>query len=384
MVTESRTILESLRAGSPINGDEGQQILSERLNEAIRAATRAVERARGLLPSRIREAYWITGKPGNGKTQSLNQLAYSLPNLKGAGKYAYAILNFDKEPEARRPEGIVPSVVRHTLAANVIKQVQEVRDVILKGSAADETVKTSVGFGIDVVTGLAGMPSPALFATAGIKKAFSALRGREWYVKRQLRKKWSSNPQLLELLNSWIRYILSPTPDRENEFSTTLRRLTTTGILFDLFCFALEKAGYSALVLAFDEVNEATLSSIKPLWDRPDRNGDRPYHELNMILVISSTDSVRAYAEADEALRRRFCATDDGLYLLNGPHFNTSGEDDFDHVVKKVRELRAAAPNLLKREDKQEMSDLRAELSARNDVTWQVLWSRVISLMTDL
>jgi hypothetical protein len=254
----------------------------------------------------------------------------------------------------------------------------------LKGSSADETVKTSVGFGVDVVTGLAGMPSPALFATAGVKRLLSTIRAREWYVKKKLREKWSSNPQLLELLNSWIRYILSPTPDRENELTGTLGRLNANGVLFDLFCFALEKAGYSALVLAFDELNETTLLSIKQLWDRPDRNGDRPYHELNLILVISATDAVRAHAEADDALRRRFCATEDGHYQLAGPHFDNSGNDDFDHVVRKVRELRAGAPNLWRIEDKQELSDLHAELSARDDVTWQVLWSRVIGLMTDL
>lgn len=384
MVTEARTILESLRAGSPINGDEGQQILSERFSEAIRAATRAAERARSLMPSRIREAYWITGRPGNGKTQSLNQFSHSLPNLKGAGKYAYAILNFDREPEARRPEGIAPSVVRHTLAANVIGEVQEVRDAILKGSSADETVKSSVGLMIDVTTGLAGMPSPALFATAGVGWLLSYIRGRERYVKKKLRERWSKNPQLLELLNSWIRYILSPTPDRENELTDTLGRLNTNGVLFDLFCFALEKAGYSALILAFDELNETTLLSIKQLWDLPDSKGDRPYHELNLIMVISATDAVRAHAGNDYALSRRFCATVDGHYHLEGPHFDAFGNDDFDHVVKKVRELRAGAPNLLRIEDKQELSDLHAELLARDDVTWQVLWNRVIGLMTDL
>jgi hypothetical protein len=96
-------LLEALAAGQPITGAEGLLVLSPTFAEAIASASKAVKRARGLMPSGVREVYWITGRPGNGKTQSLRQFALELLKIKGAGKYAHAYLDFDKEPAARGP-----------------------------------------------------------------------------------------------------------------------------------------------------------------------------------------------------------------------------------------------------------------------------------------
>lgn len=377
-------LLEALRVGAPISGEEGVRILNPGFANAISPAARAVVRARGLMPSRVREVYWITGRPGNGKTQSLHQFIYQLPKLEGAGKYAFAALNFDREPEARRLEALVPALVRHSLAGGLITEVHEVSQHILQGSAADETAKESISFGIDILSQLAGLPAISLFATAGLKQLLGIIRAREWYIKKKLSKKWSANPQLLELLNGWVRYVLSPTPDREEEFTDILRRLNNTGNLFDLFCFALAQARYSTLVLVFDEVDAGSLTSLKPLWDVPDHYSGF-YHELNLVFVISAKENVRERAEDDEALRRRFCSTIEGHHQLTGPRINALGNDDFDHVVKKVEELLNDAHYLRRAGfNQQVLTELRRELSEQAVISWQILWERVINVMVSL
>jgi hypothetical protein len=382
-------LLEALRSGDPVNGDEGARILHSDYSDAINNAHNEVRRACARGPDRIRRAYWITGKPGNGKTQSLRQFRHRLPELKGSGKYAIASVEFDKEPAARRPQALAPSIVRHSLSGTVGSEVEHVRDRILRGSPADETMKKSVAFGIDVISGVVGIPSLSLFIGGPMRRIYSYVRGREGYIKRQLRKTWSSNTQLLELLTGWMRYVLEPTKaEREREFSSILTRLAANGDLFDLYCFALEEADYDVLILSLDEVDGVALDSLKPLWDRPERGGDRPYHELNLILVIAAKEGVREEGEGDDALHRRFYSTEGGHFELPGPPINyQSGNDAVDYVVEQVEALLSDAPYLRRgnsRGDGHLTSEHLRTTLPKEDITWHDLWQHAINKMVNL
>ena len=73
-------VLEALRAGEAINGEEGERILHDRYTDATNPAHNEVRRARGCGPARICSMYSFTGRPGNGKTQTLRQFTFTLPS----------------------------------------------------------------------------------------------------------------------------------------------------------------------------------------------------------------------------------------------------------------------------------------------------------------
>jgi hypothetical protein len=361
-------LLEALVAGQPINGSEGYIILNSRFTDAISSASAAVSKARGLKPSRVKEVHWLTGRPGNGKTQSLRQFTYQLPRIEGAGKYAYAHVDFDKEPAARQPEALIPAIVRHCLAAGVVKEIEEVCDRVIRQKAADDRIKGSAAFGIDVASSLAGVPAPSLFVDPAYKHISAWFRRRDAYIRKKVAEQWPENPHLVEFMTAWVRYILEPVHRRGEEFASVLTRLTTQGDLFDLFCFALQSADYGTLVLVFDEVDRVALTSLKPLWDPPEP-GSPFYHELNMVLIIAAKEGVWVQANANEALARRFCRTVDGYYDLSGPQVDVSGNDDFEHVVSTVDQLLREAPYLRKKgvdREGPEIRELRATISREN------------------
>jgi hypothetical protein len=165
-----------------------------------------------------------------------------------------------------------------------------------------------------------------------------------------------------------------------------LTRLATQGSLFDTFCFALQKANYSTLVLALDEVDSAALDSLKPLWDPPDPSSPL-HHDLNIVLVIAAKQNVRERAEGNEALKRRFCRTLDGHYHLAGPRLDKSGNDDFKHVVDKVESLLQRASALRRKgltPERRELQELRDKLDKSTDPSWQMLWEGVIRTLADM
>jgi hypothetical protein len=137
------------------------------------------------------------------------------------------------------------------------------------------------------------------------------------------------------------------------------------------------------MVLIFDEVDRVALDSLKPLWD-PTEKGEAFYHELNLIMVLSSTDELWQEANADEVLGRRFCRTENGHQFLPGPRLNLNGNDDMDHVVRVVTALTDEAPHLRRPIGVGEIDALRRQLLQRNGLTWQVVWERVISSMVNL
>jgi hypothetical protein len=238
-VTPADALLRALNAGIPITGEDGKSLLSTAAGKAIAAAVAAVDKARSHAANRERAAFWVTGQPGNGKTQSLRQLVYQLPRTAGQGKYALAVVDFDKEPDARRPAGLVPAIVRQCLFAGVtVGGLEEARTAATQGQSADANKIESLAFGIDVLASLAGLPPVSLLASRGLQRLWTWWRSQGSYIRKNLRKRWP-NPQLVEFLGAWVDYVLRPTPRGEADFSAYLSRLATNNQLFDLFGYAL-------------------------------------------------------------------------------------------------------------------------------------------------
>ena len=385
MALEERQILESLREGAPLPAAQAKDILSPSFAAAIIAPTSAVVRARGLGLIRLREFYWLTGRPGSGKTQALTQFVAQLPRLEGAGKYAFAALQIDQEGEAAISGGLAYSIVRHALAGEAVPEIGAVATKILRGSDVDSTVRESVGFGVDVIAGAAGLPPASLFASVGVRKLISWVRATGPYVRAKLRERWAGQPEALELLVEWVRYVLRPNSTNRARFEQVLLRLSGQADLFGLFCRLLESAGYSTLVIVLDEVNPSSLRGVKALWDRPVADKGSHTYSLNLVVVLAAQDDVRTYAERDEVLCRRLCATDDGHFHLPGAIVqNMDSDDDFAHVARVVREILTEAPYLQRRDGEQHLGRLRQVLSSSSPVTWQRLWKEVIDQLARL
>lgn len=382
--TPAENLLKALYGGQPIPGEECHRLLSPGAANALADVARAVSEARSQVASGTRVTFWITGRPGDGKTQSLRQLIYVLPQADRAGKYALAAIDLDKELDARR-SGLVPAVVRKFVFAGIaVGGLAEARTAATQGQSADTENAESVAFGADVLASLSGVPPVALLASRGFRLLLKWVRVQGWYIRSRLRKRWPSNPQVVEFLGAWADYVLAPTRPGHVEFEDYLRRLASTDRLFSLFGYALQNSDYTTLVLACDEVTGDALKSLKMLWDPPVDPDRAVEHRLNLVFVLAAPDWVYQDAMSDAALKRRFCDPPCGRSQLPGPNFKTP--DDFDHVVQKVDELLRDAVHLRKKSvPKADLDDLRDELSrSKRHVTWQELWREVIQRMANL
>jgi hypothetical protein len=382
---KEQEILVSLGAGAPLPPEHAKGILNDTLDKATIAPINAVRRARAKGAVMLREVYWLTGRPGCGKTQALNLLVDKLQNLDGVGKYAVTRVALDQERSATTSGGLAYSIVRHALAGQSIPEIHSVAARILKRSGSDKKISETVGFGVDVLAGLAGLPPASLFAAAGFRKVISLFKMTGPYVRSKLQEKWSGQPQILELLHAWVLYVLKPSSNNRDGYEQVLLRLSGQPDFFGLFCTLLQAADYSTLVIVLDEVTESSLRGIKTLWDPPVMGSSSNSSKLNLVLIIAAPKSVYENAKADQMLARRLCATQDGFFLLEGANITyAQSNDDFEHAVKVIKEILRTAPYLSHPDGDQGLAQLRGELAKQSPVIWQVLWNAVINQLVDL
>lgn len=387
MALEPRKILEALKSGQPISGEEGMSILTPACGQAIGPHTRAVVRSRGINASRRRETYWITGRSGNGKSQALQQFMFQLPLLEGASKYSHVFIDFDNKPSARGPEGLIPAIVRNALATGQMVEVNTVCERIVKSTPTEEAVRGTLAFGIDVISAIAQAPPSSLFVAQGMRRLLLTWRMRTRYIIKKLKERIPSEPNLLLLLSKWVSYLLNPTLDKEKSYSQIIDDLGTKGVLFHMFCFLLENAGYSTLVLAFDEVDRVALKSLKDLWNPPKKENNPYFHNLSIIFIFSAQPEIWEHASNDISLCRRFCETNDGYYILKGPSIHDSPPDDLSHIEDKVNWLISQSPNLSRQmtdDLRSQLAILREKLKSKNNLTWHELWRSVIDLLAEI
>jgi hypothetical protein len=385
VAVEDRQILESLRQGTPLPSELAAQILSPSFADAIVGPIKAVRRVRGVGRAGVREFYWLTGRPGSGKTQALTEFIKQLPQLEGDGKYALATLRVDQEIEAATSGALPYGIVRHALGGQALPEVSKVAANLLRGSEVESTVRESVVFGVDVIAGAAGLPAASLFADKGLRKVISWVKATGPYVRSKLRGRWDGQPEALELLVEWVRYVLRPSIESRSRFEQHLLRLSTTGELFGLFCNLLESANYTTLVVVLDEVTPSSLRGVKALWDRPlGDSGGRDYF-LNLIVLLAAPDQIREDAARDAVLARRICATPNGHITLPGAVVGAAeADDDFAHAVRVVSDILKKAAYLQRKDGRSGLAQLRLEMSQSSPITWQTLWRGVIDQLAVL
>jgi len=383
-VIPAEQLLRLLKAGLPIPGEDGRRLVTLAATAAIRDAVAAVNEARSRIANGEKVAFWVTGRPGNGKSQSLRQLVYELARLTGLGKYALAAIDFDKQPEARRTAGLIPAIVRQCLIAGVtVGGLEGAGSSSIPSKPQHAANIESLAFGADVLASLSGLPPVSLVAARGMQAVWKWPPVQKWRIRRRLTNRWASHPQLVEFLAAWAGYVMRPTPEGEADLDAYLGRLASTDRLLDLFGYALQESGYTALVLAFDEVSADSLTALKTLWD-PRVNPMVTFEQkLNLVFVLAARDSTYEQAVADPALGRRFCDPPSGRSRLSGPSVDPAlPADDFTHVTAKVDELlRDAEHQRNVPVTAGDLQNLRGRLSQSADLTWQQLWRDVIGLM---
>jgi len=379
-----RRILEALKTGQPIGGEAGSLLLSPRYKRAIAPIIKSVHEAQQNGPVGMREVFWVSGQPGNGKTQTLRQLIHEIRSRQGSSKFAFVFIDLDQKPEARNGDSLTPTIVRSTLSSKVVDEVERISSKI---NEANPTTDESLSVGIDVIAELAQVPALNLFLKHSVPRIMQFFRSREIFIKNTLRKKWGNYPELLELLSSWLKYTLKPTPKLSEDFDSTLKELASHGVLFTLYEFALRKAQFTSLVLILDEVENVTIDSLKPIWDpRWHPNEIEASQGMNLIFVLSAQDQVMEEVSNDAALYRRFFNTQNGNIQLLGPEVRDHGNDDIEHIVFTLDKLLSEYPEYRKKTEtalEDVIIELRSEFRNRS-ATWQELWRAAIEKMTDL
>jgi hypothetical protein len=249
----------------------------------------------------------------------------------------------------------------------------------------DPKLVESIALGIDVVANLVGVRSFSLLASRGLKRLLKYECIQNRLIRRKLGRKYATNPQLVDFLGAWAHYIRKPSLERERDFRDHLNRLDSTNKLFDIFAFALQQSKYKTLVLAIDELTRNAVDKLKILWDPPVTATGDLQHSLNLVFVLACMDWVRDDVVKDASLRRRFCDPPCGHYEHHGPKISsTDCEDDFRHVVRKVQSLLVRSEYMRKPEAEGQLDALRRRLASQGDMTWQMLWHAVISVLVKL
>lgn len=376
----SRELITALRIGMPVSAEAGIRLLTPAACEAIQPALARVSDLR-VMPLRDRATFWITGHPGNGKTQCLIKLQEGLRKLPGSEKHASVHIRFDQEREIGRQAGL--HITLHFPFAGVaVGEIGNARDAAHQLSRAFQSVAVdALALGLDAVFRSAGIPIPL---ATGAKHVLRKATGWEYVqrkiVRRKLQNRWPLNPALVDFAMHWASYLMTPTPAQRARFRDCINSHGPSS--FDLLCSILEQGGYTTLVVILDETRFDAIEGLKALMDGPVRD-QNPSHKLNLVFVLACPDSERQRVLENPSLSRRFCATDGGHSLLRGPSVESGGNNnDLEHAFKSVEELLNQDASILRRSVTANDRDrLRQTLVSFPNLTWQVLWKRVIDLM---
>jgi len=377
----ARELIAALRTGMPVSAETGMRLLTPAACEAIRPALVKVSALRGAAVGE-RATFWITGRPGNGKTQCLIKFQEGLRKLAGSEKHAYVHIRFDQEREIGRQAGL--HITLHFPFTGVaVGNIDNAREDARRLSRVFNSVAVdALALGIDAVSRAAGCPIPFAIGTKHVlRKAIGSDYFQRKFVRRKLQERWPSNPAAVDFAVHWASYLAAPTPAQRAKFRDCIN--SHGPVSFDLLCTILAQGGYTTLVVILDETGLDALKGLKPLWDGP-ADGQNASHKLNLVFVLACPDTERQLVQENESLSRRFCEADGGHPPLRGPKVVSGENDDLEHAFSKVEELLSQDASIRRRSVTPDDRDrLRQSLASYPNLTWQVLWKRVIDLLVD-
>ena len=410
-----RDILETLSRlskGLPLGDlDKGTIIVREEegsLESYIK--TKVVEsRQRGKISSR--EAIWIIGSRGGGKTERLISLENQLlveEFKEGYGKSAIASINLKDRPQAQIQEGLQSYIFTKILATSsssskdaITKFVQFQKDCF----QIDQVQENFISTGFDILFSILNISVPGLSTIVSIAGTglFSNIKSRYSLrrnaIKRHLESHSITDRVVVELIIRWIKYSVKPTESNWSVFYDYFQRLASEGSLFKILCQVLDKSGFSTLILLFDEVDRLTegiglTQAFERLWDTP-KTDDPLCHKVNIIFVLAVSNPVDILRDETKysGFSRRFMGTaivPAQQFILNTPRVNeaTNYNDDCSHAMGIIRSLigRLTGVHMPKVSNEEEL-DLRkrlVRLSNENKLTWHELWAAVSKLYNPL
>jgi|GEM_PF-3646258 len=377
----TRELITALRTGMPISADAGMKLLTPAACDAIRPALARVSALRAT-PVRERATFWITGRPGNGKTQCLIKLQEGLCTSTGSEKHAHVHIRFDQEREFGRQPGLHITLCFPFMgvAVGAIEKARQDADRLSR--VFNSVTVDALALGIDAVSRAAGCPIPFAIGTTHVLRRASGLDyvARN-LVRRKLHQRWPSNPAMVDFAMHWASYLMNPTPAQRAKFRDCIN--SHGPVSFELLCTILAEGGYTTLVVILDETRFDAIQGLKALWDGPFHE-QKPSHRLNLVFVLACPDSERQRVLEDPSLLRRFCETDGGHSPLGGPRVKSGENDDIEHAFRRVEELLDQDASILRRSMTADDRDrLRRSLASCPNLTWQVLWQRVIDLLVD-
>ncbi len=381
-------VLNALASGHPVVDVATGIFRDGACRGAVATISERVIGANGAGPRQEWGMFWIIGGPGNGKTQTLLEVGRRVCDVgqsTGNNKFVVVHVDFSVGPtQVGTPSGLQAAIVQHSLAGNAPSG--EVFDIAQRITLKShmETAIGPVSLGIDVLSALAGCPVGLGTPTGwALKKGVRFARLSKWYIKRALTKRLGNQGELLELLLQWSHYVLRPTSERKMKFDLSLRDIARSEILFDLYCYALEQAGYASIVIFLDEVRVGHLELLRQLWERPLGSDIRPRHRLNIFVVCAAEKEVFNTVKTKPLLCRRLAAETEHRFYLRGPSIPLAAvsSDDFEHVRSKIQYLFELA-QLPKREvSDSELNRMRKKLSKlKGKVKWDDLWRKMYKL----
>lgn len=336
----AESILRSLNAGKVISGSAATHAFGRSVEDPIHAALRFIfKNQQPIDGGAIRQTFWITGQPGNGKSQSLNHFIHLLPKLDSQKKYAVSYFDLGQRSDAKRHDGIALAIVRKLLLEGIgvpgLKErwIDAIQNKPFRGQGNVE----NLAFAADCLCILTGT-SPSAF-TISVNRFYRALQTllpcRRWRIKAKIAEKYCNNPEMVSLLNAWTDYFLNPSK-YESDLVAVLSRLNDRGSLFNLFCSAMHDSGYTTLVLVFDEVTDDAVAGFKKIWDlKADSN------PINIVFLLASPNDVWERIDANQSFQRRFCVSPNLRVEIPAPDVTECRQ-----AVEKIESLLSIVPHL--------------------------------------
>ena len=398
------TILERLRKGLPLGSLDRNGTIIRRGTDSPESRVKAlVAQARSLGAVSRRDAVWIVGPRGGGKTERLSSLNTQLLVEEGKelGKSAMVALDLKDTPRAVE-EGLQAEIFARLTGTRTSPFLQKFGTTLADAAAtrppAGKGRENVVGLGFDILFALSNVAVPgastvaALLGNGLLDRVQQKLKVREGRLRKQLQARGVTDDAALELAVRWIRFAVQPTQQSWTALQHAAERRATAGSLFHLVCHLLQAAGYSTLVILVDEVDRiiekfSATQSFERLWDLP-KPADPYHHKLNVIFVLAVSTPVDQLRDESKysGFSRRFMGTRESpapTYALAGPRVTDQpgSNDDCTHAISTITGLIANLTNvaaaLVTEKEQLKLRKRLMTLADKDQMTWHELWAAV-------
>lgn len=400
---EVLNLIKRLANGRPLLQDAGYNVLATpRQNELLRFRE-TVENYRRQGPIGDRHVLWLTAPRGGGKTETLAKLERSLAQEDYDPRLAKSlVVRVDLKAVQERGASVAEEIF-FTASLNSTSPFKGYLQDIAQSRAKRSQLESkalvgTIELGLDTALAVAGVPAPGAGMVLGRTWQW-LVRYYKLHPKRLLAKLAEggiTTPAFLLFFIEWMRFTTAPNERTLRALTDEVKKISKSKLFLD-FSKLLSIAGYSTMVLLFDEADE--LPDSPELYrdlERIYNSGEEAANGLNIIFCLAGSEP-KILGLRNEVryggFSRRLLGTPESphpLVTLDPPLVlrDRQSADDFDHAKKVYTELASVLGVGILRFPKTEQEDqLRQELSTKctaGELTWHGLWAAVYDfLFTD-